>query len=384
MVTAIVYIGFAQSLFAAILVLQKKPLSVADKILAVLLFVIGVLFFINIVEIFYNIPATLWPFTLGFTITVPTLLYLYSKYTINEDSQFQMKEALAVLLPPIIIFLLLFIFIDKQFNGFVEFAEHLGKLILLRNCAGAFFVINLWVSCILTLKNIKTHRKQIDDLYSYKSDKISLSWLQILTIALLVVYNLTIVVTAFENSRIFDDIEIIRKIILLGFVYIISIWGYKQVQFDTTSKQILLNENLDLSKSTISDKYQKCRIKEEQATQYLNRIIQYMNNSEIWKDNELSIAKLSQYTEIPKHYITQILNENLNKNFYTFVNEYRIEHAKKLIKSSECKAWSIIAIAFECGFNSKTAFNNFFKKYTGMTPSEFRKNKDELLKSRIN
>jgi AraC-like DNA-binding protein len=375
MVTAIVYIGFAQSLFAAVLVLQKRPLYVADKILAVLLFIIGILFFINIVEIYYNIPATLWPFTLAFTFTIPTLLYLYSKYTINGLIHLIKKDVLYVLIPPIIILLIVFIFVDKQFNGFVEFARHFDNLTLLRNYVGFFFVANLWVGCILILKNIKKHKNQIDDLYSYKSDKVSLFWLQILTIALLVVYNSAIVVTAFENSEFFYDIEVIRKITLLGFVYIISIWGFKQVQFISTQTQISLNEDLDQLKPNISEKYQKSGLKEDQATQYLQRLVQYMNNSEIWKDNELSISKLSQYTEIPKHYITQVLNEKLNKNFYTFVNEYRVEYAKKLIKSPEYKAWSFVAIAFECGFNSKTAFNNFFKKYTGMTPSEFRKEK---------
>lgn len=98
-----------------------------------------------------------------------------------------------------------------------------------------------------------------------------------------------------------------------------------------------------------------------------------MEKTEAWKDNELTVAKLSKQTQIPKHHITQVLNEILQKNFFTFVNEYRIEYAKTLIKSPKHQSWSFVAIAYECGFNSKTAFNNFFKKYTEMTPSEFRK-----------
>ena len=97
-----------------------------------------------------------------------------------------------------------------------------------------------------------------------------------------------------------------------------------------------------------------------------------MTQSEAWKDNELSVAKLSEQTDIPKYYITQILNEKLQKNFYTFVNEYRTEYAKQLIKSPKYANWSLLAIAYECGFNSKSAFNNFFKKYCDMTPSEYK------------
>lgn len=385
MVSAIIYIGFAQSLFAAVLVLQKKPLHIADKILGILLCVIGTLFFFNIIEEHSEISTvflSFWPFSLSFTFIIPSLLLLYSKYTINESSEFKKVESLYVILPPLVIFLLIFIFIDKSYNGFFDFVNHFNELTTLRNIIGVFFIANLWFCSLLILKNIKKYRKQIDNLYSFKSDRISLSWLRILTISLLVVYNSSIIIssiiiiTTYRNSHIFEDIEVIRKIMLLAFVYIISIWGYKQIQLAPISTSISLNNIGDISKTNTSEKYQKSGLKEDQASQYLQKLIQYMNNSEIWKDNELSIAKLSQYTEIPKHYITQILNENLNKNFYSFINEYRAEYAKKLIKSPKYKAWSFVAIAFECGFNSKTAFNNFFKKYTGMTPSEFKKNEE--------
>lgn len=82
---------------------------------------------------------------------------------------------------------------------------------------------------------------------------------------------------------------------------------------------------------------------------------------------------MSEQTNILSHHITQVLNENLNKNFNTFINEYRVEYAKKLIKSSKYESWSFLSISFESGFNSKATFNTFFKKYTGMTPSEFKK-----------
>ncbi|MCB0845056.1 MAG: AraC family transcriptional regulator, partial [Bacteroidetes bacterium] len=76
---------------------------------------------------------------------------------------------------------------------------------------------------------------------------------------------------------------------------------------------------------------------------------------------------------IKQHYITQVLNEQLKKNLYTFVNEFRANEVIRLFKDNNYNNWSITAIAFEAGFNSKSSFNTFFKKYTGKTPSEFRK-----------
>ena len=97
MISAIVYIGFAQSLFAAVLVLQKKPPQIADKILGILLCVIGLLFFFNIIEEHYKISSaflSFWPFSLSFTFIIPSLLLLYSKYTINEEPRFKKVECL--------------------------------------------------------------------------------------------------------------------------------------------------------------------------------------------------------------------------------------------------------------------------------------------------
>ena len=77
---------------------------------------------------------------------------------------------------------------------------------------------------------------------------------------------------------------------------------------------------------------------------------------------------------VPQHHLSQILNEKLNQNFFDFVNNYRIQEAKKLLVSPDGGLLTILAIAEEVGFNSKSAFNNAFKKVTNTTPSEFRKN----------
>jgi AraC-like DNA-binding protein len=77
--------------------------------------------------------------------------------------------------------------------------------------------------------------------------------------------------------------------------------------------------------------------------------------------------------------LSQIINEKLGKNFYDFVNEYRVETAKELLLNPKKQHLTLLAIAFDSGFNSKSSFNNVFKKQTSLTPSEFKK--QNLLKS---
>jgi len=76
--------------------------------------------------------------------------------------------------------------------------------------------------------------------------------------------------------------------------------------------------------------------------------------------------------EIPAHHLTQALNEYLNKNFYTLVNEHRIEEAKQMLRNPRYNHLTVLAIAHDAGFNSKSSFNMTFKKWVGVTPSEFR------------
>ena len=75
---------------------------------------------------------------------------------------------------------------------------------------------------------------------------------------------------------------------------------------------------------------------------------------------------------ISSHHLSQILNERIRQNFFDFVNSYRIEEAKRKLVEPATKHYSILGIAEEVGFNSKSAFNNAFKKHTNMTPTEFK------------
>ncbi len=179
--------------------------------------------------------------------------------------------------------------------------------------------------------------------------------------------------TYYFQSLNFDQVTDIGNGIQLLFIYLLSYFGFRQQHLIPDRKPVVLSKFL--FKDSDPERYQKSGLKEiSKVEEYLKKLVNDMNKLEPWKDNELSVAKLSEITGIPKHYITQILNDNLQKNFYTFVNEYRTEYAKKLIVSPAYSHWSIVAIAYESGFNSKAAFNNFFKKYTGITPSEFKKN----------
>ena len=100
--------------------------------------------------------------------------------------------------------------------------------------------------------------------------------------------------------------------------------------------------------------------------------MKYMEEEKPYLDVDLTIHDVSTELTIPRHYLTQVINEMLGKNFYTFINEYRIEEVKKLLVSDKFSKYTLTSIAFEAGFNSKSSFNSIFKSTTGMTPTEFK------------
>ncbi|WP_276876504.1 helix-turn-helix domain-containing protein [Chryseobacterium joostei] len=98
-----------------------------------------------------------------------------------------------------------------------------------------------------------------------------------------------------------------------------------------------------------------------------------METEKPYLDGDLNLLKLSDRVQINAHQLSYLLNNGFQENFFYFVNKYRVEHAKKMLIDDSFQKLSILGIAFESGFNSKTAFNTIFKKMTDMTPSEFRK-----------
>ncbi|NOY60505.1 MAG: helix-turn-helix transcriptional regulator, partial [Calditrichaeota bacterium] len=90
--------------------------------------------------------------------------------------------------------------------------------------------------------------------------------------------------------------------------------------------------------------------------------------------SDLTLPQLANMLHISAHNLSEILNTYMQKNFFDFINHYRVEEVKNKLSDPKTQHLNILAIAFDAGFNSKTSFNTIFKKYTGQTPSQFRHN----------
>lgn len=158
---------------------------------------------------------------------------------------------------------------------------------------------------------------------------------------------------SFSQTTFFKILAVFFTFITLGTVFFI----YKR-------RFVAKNDRAKYNNSSLNPLY---------VEECLKRLTYLMEVEKVYRDETISLQSLSEKLSISPHHLSRILNENVNKNFSAFVNTYRIEEVKKRLNDPGHSKQKILAIAVEVGFNTKVAFNSAFKKYTGMTPSQYRR-----------
>ncbi|SDF53919.1 AraC family transcriptional regulator [Cellulophaga baltica] len=181
-------------------------------------------------------------------------------------------------------------------------------------------------------------------------------------------------------------------IIMLSVILFIYIIKKKKSQLETLQlkedQTILKDENESLktkiykltqqkkapstgSKNINSDNKKSSLTKNEQD-QYIQHILEYMEKEKPYLDHEINQTVLAKKLDMSVHLFSEILNICLEKNFNNFINLYRVDRAKLLMKDNKYAHYKLLAIGYESGFPSKTSFNRVFKQLVEQTPSEYR------------
>lgn len=120
-------------------------------------------------------------------------------------------------------------------------------------------------------------------------------------------------------------------------------------------------------------KYKKSALTEKRKQEILEKIQHEMKNNSYYTNHLASLSHLSSRIKESSHHVSQVINEKMNKSFFELLAHYRIDSAREMLLQQSSSASTIEEIAEKVGYNSKSAFNNAFKKITGETPSQFRK-----------
>ncbi len=354
------WVGFSGALFAALLMFTKSDRNVPDKILTGWLTLLAIEFLTSGID--YNIYGS--PLLSSSFLLFNPAFFLYIKSL--TCLSFRLKWEHLLHLAPFVCFETLAYFLKEPYvlSNFFD----TDSTLWFRYAFSIASLISWVLYNLLSITMVHRHRKGLKNEFSTIDRHKKLGWL----LFVIVSYNLYSLLLVFIGimvilfSRHFEIPYQFNYSALLATVYILGFYGIRQKMIyqtmypailpilPTNGKLIQANQRREKIQSLLHD--------------YFIREKPYLNP-------DLSMQMLSDYLKIPKHQLTEVLNQDLGKNFFQFVNEYRVNAVKKMLADRKLH-WSIEAIGYECGFNSKSTFFTVFKSLTGMTPMQFREKAD--------
>ncbi|MGK6344397.1 helix-turn-helix domain-containing protein [Chryseobacterium sp. DT-3] len=223
--------------------------------------------------------------------------------------------------------------------------------------------LQLAVYIILSYLALVRYKKNLRNI-SVATSGISLNWLMYFLL------TLTFVLLFWINDALIGQPQMLKAmpIIYTSAVFFLASFSFRQKVVFETNVQYDKIPFFDSPLQRAPKKERLCKSKLAELSEELNRLISEEN---IFLDNELSLPVLAGKLGISVHDTSYLINEVTGSNFYNFINSKRVEHAKRILTSGEAKKFNMVGIAFASGFNSKTAFNTAFKKWTGMSPTEY-------------
>lgn len=298
---------------------------------------------------------------------LPVSFYLSIQHFIIPNRALQRKDAILFsLLVLFVIANVVFFFFHGQMLDFSDavFQYKLGKVF------SYFFIpafmlkaIVLW---ILGFRDLKGYRSIVDD-FSAAEDDSNLAWLNQVNIWYLVMLLLWII-SVFVDA---EPVYIVANLFyFIGSFYIVWNTLRQEEVFPGDAKEKRAIGELILEN-------RKEQIQEEQEDSELlviqSKLLKYIEEEKPYLKNDLNLIQLANQLNLSHHKLSHVLNGSLDTNFSAFINKYRAEEAKKILVHPDNLHYTMIKVAYESGYNSKTVFNTHFKKYAGMTPSQFRK-----------
>ncbi|MBN2411634.1 AraC family transcriptional regulator [candidate division KSB1 bacterium] len=373
-------LGAMQGFFLMVLLARKQGNRKGNRILALLMLVYS-LYLLE--SAFFQIPYT--PFLpvvmtigIGLVFLFGPLHYIYAQFIINPYYKFRLIHWLHFF-PFILVKIYFYAGFLKSGVSMRQFSDNPDLyynpfLLNLINLTKIFIGITYMIFTLLLLKK---YARRIREQFS-AIDKISLNWLRNITFLTLAVW----LIALFTNfnplmnglNLIYRD-YIIISIALTVLIYTMGYLGLVKPEIfsyvESIKKQSPQETKEDIILNTSSAKYAKTRLQEDKAEFYLHKLQNLMRAEKPYIRPNITLKDLAQKLNIPEYHLSQIINEKLGQNFFNFINSYRVEEVKQRMSDPRYAHISLLGIAFDSGFNSKSSFNSIFKRFTQMTPSEY-------------
>jgi len=366
-IQVLITVGISQALVLSLLLCLKKDRKTADMILAMelsLMFVIALLYNYRH-ELMPFIPAIpLYAYVLGYLGAL--LFYLYVRAVSERDFRWSWKKHSGHLIPFAIALLVL------GANLFpLSGAERISLCEQIMNNTHPIWFDAIYYGLFLgafpyylykTYLLLQQHDEYILTKFSYLED-VSLEWLNRFFWIELTTWSAFVLFEVLGNYWLSilptSGLQLSFIVLMLGILYL-GVYGLRE-------HPVFVDQPVEENPESATPQ----GLAPEKVKAYLEALRNYMVKEKPFLEPKISIAELSHRTHIPVNQLSKIINEQLGMNFFDFINSYRVEEFKQLAHDSRFEHFTLLGLAFEAGFNSKSTFNAIFKKFTQQTPSEY-------------
>ncbi len=296
--------------------------------------------------------------------------YLYVKTLAFADFRLEKKHLLHAL-PVVLVYLFFsykfyFLPLDTKkalLTGVVQFPKGFWFIFYL----GVF--TQLLIYFLADLRILKYYRNEIRQQYS-SVNNINLSWLSFLLSAFIIAWLSSVAVFLSRNYfwNVYNELQFVNLLFFFIFFNYIFYKGLSRPDIFSGIEE--------------KPKYIASKLTEVEAQEYLKKLLSVMEKDKPYLNPNLNLKELSERLAIPSRYLSQIINDRMHQNFYDYISQYRIDEAKRIM-SDKSNRKTVLEVLYEVGFNSKSSFNTSFKKFTGMTPTHFRKKSGEPIKNMV-
>ncbi|MFK8007420.1 MAG: helix-turn-helix domain-containing protein [Saprospiraceae bacterium] len=349
-------IVIAQGLFAALILSTSKVNKMANRFLSLLLLSFSLWLidsFYKVAEVYQQDPEFYFQ-PIFYSFAFGPLIFFYVKSITNNSFQFSKKDWIHFL--PVLLQAGLYWFLTFQDYSYKLWFWETIHFPMTYGLEFNFTLISMAIYLGLSIRLLMRYQKWLEDQFSEFS-KIHLNWLKILLTIMLVLcvfWSIDLIL------RYFFDIYHVYNFseISLGFVVLLLAYGgirqsnILQVNFENE----VVKTNLVLDEIDVA---------------LVEKIKQRMLIEKDYLNPTLSLKEFSKNLNTPARTISKHINQGLGISFVDFVNQYRVEEVKHKIAAGRLDQFTLLSVALESGFNSKSSFNRIFKKLTEMSPSEY-------------
>ena len=359
--------GGLQGILLAILFLSSEKFSkTSNQFLALNLITISLSNILGGLK--YAGASSLYPIINFLPLTwyflIPVTLYYFILFLLKPSYKIQRREYW--LFAPFVLQLLVQLyyfgiyFVDNE-----NLQAYWPTMILLDNILEFSAILYSLVLFILTYRMIGRFQEDLLNQYANLENK-SVTWLKTICLAIFVLWACWFL-SFFYFCIGSDYSRESMNPVFLGISIVIYWLGYS-----TYSRKDLFEVPKLVSNGVVVEKNNSSL--SQKTEQHYQNLLSIMEQEKLYRDPNLSMSILAQKLDLSNGYLSQIINQKEGKNFFDFVNTYRVEAVKNILTDPAFEHYSILGIAHEAGFKSKSTFNAVFKKMTGKTPSAYKKN----------